>query len=286
MSRLVLVSVLWAFSFGLIKRFLGGMDSSMVAAARLLISLLFFLPFLRPRALAPGLALRLAAVGLVQYGLMYLFYIRAFRSLAAHEVALFTVFTPLWVTALEDASLRRLGPARWYWAAALAVAGTAVIVYRDVLKSGLLWGFFLVQLSNACFAAGQIAYRRLRARHGELVEGAGVFAVLYAGAVAVAAPAAFVSWGGSLAAPTWPQAATLLYLGAAASGLGFFLWNVGAARVGAGTLAVMNNAKVPLGVAVALLVFGEQAHLGRLLLGGGILAAGLAVAGIRRDLVA
>ena len=44
-----------------------------------------------------------------------------------------------------------------------------------------------------------------------------------------------------------------------ASGLGFFLWNVGATRVGSGTLAVMNNAKIPLAVACSLLIFGEQA---------------------------
>jgi drug/metabolite transporter (DMT)-like permease len=42
--------------------------------------------------------------------------------------------------------------------------------------------------------------------------------------------------------------------------LGFFLWNQGAARVNAGTLAVLNNAKVPLGIAVSLLCFGESAY--------------------------
>ena len=50
-----------------------------------------------------------------------------------------------------------------------------------------------------------------------------------------------------------------------ASGVGFFLWNLGATRVGAGTLAVMNNAKIPLSIAVSLLVFGEAAHLPALL---------------------
>ena len=46
-----------------------------------------------------------------------------------------------------------------------------------------------------------------------------------------------------------------------ASGVGFFLWNVGATRVRSGTLAVMNNAKVPLAVVVSLAFFGEQAPL-------------------------
>ena len=46
---------------------------------------------------------------------------------------------------------------------------------------------------------------------------------------------------------------TVVYLGLVPSGLAFFLWNVGATRVGVGALAVMNNLKVPLAVAVALL---------------------------------
>ena len=90
-----------------------------------------------------------------------------------------------------------------------------------------------------------------------------MFSLLYAGAFVVAAVAmaardvSFVL--------TSSQFLTLLYLGMLASGLGFFLWNVGATRVGAGTLAVMNNAKVPLAVAVALVFFGEHAHLPSLL---------------------
>ena len=62
-------------------------------------------------------------------------------------------------------------------------------------------------------------------------------------------------------------------LGVAASGLGFFLWNRGATRVSAGTLAAMNNVKIPLAVACSLVVFGEQADLPRLFLGGGLMAS-------------
>ena len=54
------------------------------------------------------------------------------------------------------------------------------------------------------------------------------------------------------------QVLVLLYLGLLASGVGFFLWNVGATRVSAGTLAVFNNVKIPLAVVVSLLFFAEQ----------------------------
>ena len=56
MVLLLLVSLLWAFSFGLIKTFLGGVDSAFVAAVRLLLALAVFLPFLRLRAVSAGTA--------------------------------------------------------------------------------------------------------------------------------------------------------------------------------------------------------------------------------------
>jgi drug/metabolite transporter (DMT)-like permease len=73
----------------------------------------------------------------------------------------------------------------------------------------------------------------------------------------------------------------LLYLGLIASGLGFFLWNRGATRVDAGTLAVMNNAKIPLAVACSLLFFGESpdANMLRLAISAGFFAAALWLTG-------
>jgi drug/metabolite transporter (DMT)-like permease len=57
--------------------------------------------------------------------------------------------------------------------------------------------------------------------------------------------------------------------------MGFFLWNIGSSQVSAGTLAVMNNLKVPLAVIVSLLCFGERADLLRLGAGGGAILLAL-----------
>ena len=70
----------------------------------------------------------------------------------------------------------------------------------------------------------------------------------------------------------------LVYLGVIASGLGFSLWNLGATRVTAGTLAAMNNLKIPLAVAVSLHVFSETADWPRLLISGAFMFAAIAVA--------
>ncbi|MBL9202682.1 MAG: EamA family transporter [Opitutaceae bacterium] len=270
MPLLLLVSLLWAFSFGLIKS-LSGVDAAFLSAARLALALLVFLPFLRLRGLAPRTALALTGIGAVQFGLMYLAYNESFRFLAAHEVALLTLTTPIFVTLLADAFDRTLR-LRALGAALLAVLGGAAIVVKSAPTVGATSGLILIQLSNLAFALGQVLYRRLRAREPALRD-RDVFGLLCAGGFVVAL-AATLPRDISVDLNT-RQLLVILYLGVIASGLGFFLWNLGATRVRAGTLAVLNNAKIPLAVAVSLIVFGERADLPRLLLGGGLM--GIAV---------
>jgi drug/metabolite transporter (DMT)-like permease len=269
MLYLLSVSLLWAFSFGLIKGRLAGLDSAFISAARLGLALVVFLPFLRWRGLTWRLGAALAGIGAVQFGLMYLSYNESFRYLQAHEVALFTLTTPVFVTLVADA-LDRTFRRRALGAAVVAVVGTAVIVFQGQELRPTLTGLALVQLSNLAFALGQVAYKRLRSQHAALRDG-DIFALPYLGAFAVALAAMFTREV-SVTLST-PQLLTLLYLGGLASGLGFFLWNVGATRVNAGTLAVMNNAKIPLAVACSLLFFGETASLPRLAVSLALLAA-------------
>jgi drug/metabolite transporter (DMT)-like permease len=266
---LVVVSFIWAFSFGLTKGKLVGLDSAFISAARLALALLVFLPFLRLRGMSLRTGAMLTAIGAVQFGLMYLAFNESYRYLQAYEVVLFTITTPILVTLFADALDRTLRP-RALAAALLAVIGAAFIVVRSTAIAPTLTGIALVQLSNAAFAIGQIAYQRLRRREPALRD-RDVFGLLYAGACIVALAALFARVDVSTLTVTSTQAWTLLYLGVLASGVGFFLWNVGATRVGSGLLAVMNNVKVPLGVACSLLFFGERAPLFPLLASLGVL---------------
>jgi len=97
-----------------------------------------------------------------------------------------------------------------------------------------------------------------------------VFGLLYLGGFLTAglSAAVFTPWQSFNI--TSEQVLVLLYLGAIASGLSFFLWNVGARKVNAGTLAIFNDLKIPLAVVVSILFFGEQANWLNLLVGGGI----------------
>lgn len=277
MAYLLVVSLLWAFSFGLIKGNLTGLDASFVSFARLAISLVVFLPFLRLGGLSRRLLVALPLVGAVQYGLMYALYLASYQDLQAHQVALFTVTTPLFVVVTEGLLARRLRPLPLV-AAAIAVVGAAVLALRDGSHDGVWRGFMLLQASNLCFAVGQVLYRRLMKGHGAKQQ-VSHFALLFGGGALVTLVAATLA--GGFPAPetlTSTHVWTLLYLGLLPSGVGFFLWNVGATRTTAGVLAVMNNAKVPLGVVVSLAVFGESADLPRLVTSLLLVAAALVLA--------
>ncbi len=276
MYLLLLVSLIWAFSFGLTKR-LAGIDSTAIATLRLVLALVVFVPFLRSAAISVRTGWRLAFIGAVQFGLMYLLYQRSYVYLPAYAVVLFTLTTPLYLALLDALAERRLH-LRYLLAAALALLGSATVCFNSPLQGDLLRGFWLIQLANICFAAGQVAWRRERDKLPENITSASLFALPFAGATVACAIGSlfFTDW--PAVHLTLPQWGILAYLGMISSGLCFFWWNVGATRVNAGTLAVFNNAKVPLGIACSLLFFGEHANLPRLLIGGVLMILGVWIA--------
>lgn len=273
MIELLAVSLIWAFSFGIIGNVLDGVDPVFLAWARLALAAAFFLPLLRPRGLPLLSTIHLFVIGAIQYGLMYVLLFKAFAHLESHEVALFTILTPIYVTAINDLATKRFH-GTFLLSALLAVVGAAVIKYDDSYRSGMAAGFLIMQGSNLCFAAGQIMYRNAMKRIGGK-SNSEIFAILYAGGLLTATlfTASFASWRNLKLDLT--QIGAVIYLGSIASGLAFFLWNAGARKVNAGTLAVFNNLKIPLAMTVSLLVFKESADIKRLAIGGGIVAAAL-----------
>jgi drug/metabolite transporter (DMT)-like permease len=99
------------------------------------------------------------------------------------------------------------------------------------------------------------------------------FGVLYLGGFIATLILVFLGTDLETVSISMKQFQVILFLGVLASGIGFFLWNYGATKTNAGTLAVMNNLKIPLAVTVSLLFFesvsGEA--LIRLLMGGAII---------------
>lgn len=267
MLLLLLATLIWAFSFGIIKQFLAGVPADAVAFARLLIALGVFAPFFRFGSLGMSRP-KLTALGGVQFGLMYVLYQQSFATLAAWQVAAFTAFTPLWVIALEAVigRDRSLVCGRFWGAVLLSVAGAWLVQARagEGLSFGI--GFYLVQAANFCFAFGQVAYRRLLGRKHPLLDLA-AHPWMYLGGVVVTYVSMLVLRDevdpdpfASLRGPEvgMEQIASLVYLGVIAAGVGFACWNAGARRVRPQLLAVANNLKVPAAIAVSVLVFGES----------------------------
>jgi drug/metabolite transporter (DMT)-like permease len=151
-------------------------------------------------------------------------------------------------------------------AALLAVAGGAVIKFPDQSLSASLYGIVLLQVSNAAFAFGQIAYKRLMDSR-KMLKDKDVFVLTYGGAVIVTGFFALAATDIHTLLVEPRQWLALIYLGIIASGLCFFLWNKGARKVNEGTLAVMNNLKIPIGVIASLVILRESTDYVRLLIG-------------------
>ena len=272
MLYLLIVSFVWGFSFVLIKGMLVSLDSNFVSFARLLLSLLVFLPFIRTAGIQPPDRLRLMMIGGVQFGLMYVAYVASYQYLPAHVIALMTTTTPLFVTIFNDIYRKKIHK-MFFVSALLAVAGGAIIKLPDQHFLTSLYGIALVQVSNAAFAFGQIAYKRLA--NSRKLRDKDVFGFAYGGAVIVAGVFSLATTDFYTLSIRPVQWLALMYLGLIASGLCFFLWNVGIRKVNEGMIAVMNNLKIPVGVVAGLLILKEQTDYVRLIGGCCLIALAL-----------
>ncbi len=274
MYYLVGITLLWAFSFSLIGVYLAGqVDSYFSVFIRVVLATLVFLPLLRRIPLK--LASQLMALGAIQLGLMYVFYFHSFTLLSVPEVLIFTILTPIYVTLIHDMLQRRFRPG-YLLTAVLAVIGAAIIRYSPV-ESQVFVGFLVVQGANLCFALGQVGYKTLIERSSTNLPQRYLFGYFYLGALVVTL-ILWLAFGNMDRLPTTNlQWGVLAYLGVVASGLGYFLWNKGATLVDAGTLAIMNNALIPAGLIVNLLIWNRDADLVRLGIGGGVLLMSLLV---------
>jgi drug/metabolite transporter (DMT)-like permease len=253
----VITTLIWAFSFGLIGNTLKGIDPLQIADTRLLFALIAFLPFIKLRNTNGQEKWQLILLGALQYGVMYTCYLSAFRFLPSHLVALFSVFTPLYIVIINDLRQRSFTP--WYLLATiLSVFGAAIIKMGSIDSSDIWIGFGLMQIANLAFAFGQIYYRDWK-QYRPHISDSSVFGFLYLGAAVFTTVATLLI----SSQPPIPLDATptqwivLVYMGLIASGLGFFLWNKGGTQTSVGVLATFNNAVVPLAMFASLFVFGE-----------------------------
>lgn len=266
MIYLIIVSIIWSLSFSLIKGSLTGIDPFLVSFIRLLLSAFVFLPFLRINKINLKLLPHLLAIGALQYGLMYATYIYSYQYLKAYEIAILTIFTPIFVILISETWNKQFSLANWI-KAILATIGAGIIIYSDTTRIGLLIGVLLVLSSNLFFAFGQIYYKRINQNYNNLNQ-ISSYSIVFIGGVLVTFLLSLFTVDINNISISANQWLVLIYLGVIASGVGFFLWNYGATKVQYGNLAVMNNLKIPLGVLVSIIILDEKVTYFQFIIGG------------------
>ncbi|MCP4801070.1 MAG: EamA family transporter, partial [bacterium] len=190
----------------------------------------------------------------------------------AYAVALFTIFTPLYVALLDDLMNRKINGDRIV-AVIIAIIGAGMAVWHALPPREAMVGIILLQVSNLCFAFGQYFYRRLHSSADHTTK----VGWMYLGATIVVTLLALITGGFADFQLSKTSMMTLLYLGVIPTGLCFWLWNRGAVKTSVSRLAISNNLKIPTAIIIAWLFFGESAPYLRVGLGIAVIVIALMI---------
>ncbi|WFB37876.1 EamA family transporter [Kiritimatiellota bacterium B12222] len=269
MFWLLAACLLWGPSFGLTPILMGekagqyGMDPYLLSVLRMLFSFILFAPLMSGQKISLRRKGQLAMLGGLQFGLMYLALFVSYRFMTGYEVALVTIFTPIYVSLLDNYLTKNTFKLQPVLCVLLAVIGAGIIRYAKPDLDGEFWiGFGIMQLCNLSFALGQVLYRRMM-KSSEKLDDMHAFGWMYLGALLVT----LIGWGAlapikdslqnlqQLPLSAW---GIILWLGLIPSGLAFFMFNHGALQVDGATLAIINNVKIPVALIIVLLFFRQS----------------------------
>ncbi len=256
MIYLIIVSILWSFSFGIIKYSLNGVDSSYISFIRSLIALLFFSSISIYNIKKFTLDLKLILIGALQFGLMYIFYIQSYAYLPAYLIATFTITTPIFVGLASKYIARQSISKNGIYAISLVIIGSFLMRINFVNPFDYWVGFLLIQFANLFFASGQILFKEWKIEN----DGTDIlhnFSQMFLGATLVTSLFYLLNASGSNQLSS-ENLFALIFLGLISTGLGFLFWNLGSLKVANDKLAVMNNLIIPIAILNSYFIFGEQ----------------------------
>tara|TARA_B100000212_G_scaffold213734_2_gene161499 strand:+ start:1541 stop:2374 length:834 start_codon:yes stop_codon:yes gene_type:complete len=256
---LILVSILWSFSFGIIKYGLAGIDSAFISLMRSLIALLFFASLTLYNFKKFSFDVRLILIGAIQFGLMYVLYIQSYQYLPAYLIATFTITTPIFIGIFSQLYDNMSFSSNGKLSIILVVIGSLMMRFNVVNPLDYWLGFFLIQCANMCFAIGQIMFKRWHSKNTS-VNIIYNFSQMFFGAVLITSIFSLIN-STNLSMLNTSNLYALLFLGLFSTGFGFLAWNIGATQVSNERLAVMNNAVIPIAILNSYLIFGETISL-------------------------
>jgi|TARA_B100001093_G_scaffold285641_1_gene272856 drug/metabolite transporter (DMT)-like permease len=252
---LILVSILWSFSFGIIKYGLSGIDSSFISLMRNLIAFLFFASLTLYNFKKFIFDIQLILIGAIQFGLMYVLYIQSYQYLPAYLIATFTITTPIFIGIFSQLLQNKSFSLNGIFSILLVVLGSLMMRFNIVNPLDYWLGFFLIQCANICFAIGQIMFKKWYSKNTS-VDIIYNFSQMFFGAVLITSMFSIINSTNIGLLNTYNLFA-LLFLGLFSTGFGFLTWNLGSIQVSNERLALMNNAVIPIAIFNSYLIFGE-----------------------------
>ena len=259
MLYLIIVSILWSFSFGIIKFGLTGVDSIFISFFRSLIAFIFFSSLTLYNIKKFSFDTKLIIIGAIQFGLMYVFYIQSYQYLPAYLIATFTITTPIFVGLFSQALMKESFSKNGILSIILVLIGSFMIRFNFANPLDYWLGFILIQCANMFFASGQIMFKKWYTENSDkdIVHN---FSQMFFGATIVTSLFYFQTLDVQNILST-TNLLSLIFLGLCSTGIGFLLWNIGATKVSNTRLAIMNNVVIPLAVLNSFFIFGEDINI-------------------------
>ena len=259
MLYLTIVSILWSFSFGIIKFGLTGVDSIFISFFRSLIAFIFFSSLTLYNIKKFSFDTKLIIIGAIQFGLMYVFYIQSYQYLPAYLIATFTITTPIFVGLFSQALMKESFSKNGILSVILVLIGSLMMRFNLANPLDYWFGFILIQCANMFFASGQIMFKKWHTENSDkdIVHN---FSQMFFGATIVTSLFYFQTMDVKNILST-TNLLSLIFLGICSTGIGFLLWNIGATKVSNTRLAIMNNVVIPLAVLNSFFIFGEDINI-------------------------
>tara|TARA_B100001029_G_scaffold27748_1_gene20050 strand:+ start:11758 stop:12591 length:834 start_codon:yes stop_codon:yes gene_type:complete len=259
MLYLTIVSILWSFSFGIIKFGLTGVDSIFISFFRSLIAFIFFSSLTLYNIKKFSFDTKLIIIGAIQFGLMYVFYIQSYQYLPAYLIATFTITTPIFVGLFSQALMKESFSKNGILSIILVLIGSFMMRFNFANPLDYWLGFILIQCANMFFASGQIMFKKWYTENSDkdIVHN---FSQMFFGATIVTSLFYFQTMDVQNILST-TNLLSLIFLGLCSTGMGFLLWNIGATKVSNTRLAVMNNVVIPLAVLNSFFIFREDINI-------------------------
>ena len=269
MINLLIATICFSLSFGLIKSQLASLPSEFVVFFRLFIAALFFLPFIK-RGVAKKHLIAIF-IGIIQFGVMFLCFIKAFKYLQGNEIALLTTTTPVFVAiwaSIFGEKFRFI----YILCILMSVLGAGIIVWQNMPFEMIVKGILLMESSNCSFALGQILWKKYISDTS-----AKYMFSAYSGASLFVFLISIFNINFATIQITTSQFLSIVYLAIIPTGIGFWLWNKGSVTVKSSTLAIMNNLKIPFAVLFSVLIFHETINILYFSIGTSIILASIII---------